>query len=176
MKRTCKCHSPNGRHLLHAFGGCKAAYEEDDQKRDKMIEDAVHVAADFIDSAEEDDAVYGGLTFGARLNDAETLRGNSRRGRSLAHLLQLQDRLLMSGTVKQRNIIFALTMGLCLWGQALHAQVDQHYQGIKAPRTHGFFAAGSGSVTDSSDAVGFVAAYAGSLSIQGRTLFNHPQR
>ena len=51
-----------------------AAYEEDDQKRDKMIEDAVQVAANFIDSAEEDDAVYGGLTFGARLNDAETIR------------------------------------------------------------------------------------------------------
>ena len=51
-----------------------AAYEEDEQKRDKMIEDAVQVAADFIDSAEEDDAVYGGLTFGARLNDAETIR------------------------------------------------------------------------------------------------------
>ena len=74
----------------------------------------------------------------------------------------------MSGTAIKRSIIFSWVMGLCVWSPNALAKVDQHYQGIKAPRTHGFFAAGSGSVTDTTDAVGFVAAQGGSFyQVQG---------
>lgn len=69
----------------------------------------------------------------------------------------------MSGTATKSSIIFSLALGLCLWSNNAQAQVDQHYQGIKAPRTNGLFAAGSGSVTGTSDAVGFVAAQSGSF-------------
>lgn len=51
-----------------------AALEEDEGRRQRMIEDGVEAASASFDAADEDDSVYGGVTFGISSNDPELLR------------------------------------------------------------------------------------------------------
>lgn len=51
-----------------------AALEPDEAKRQKTIDDGVKASVDAFDAADEDDSLYGGLTFGVDLNDPGTLR------------------------------------------------------------------------------------------------------